>query len=305
MVERLKFAIEKARAERERLGDDASAPARRPAPDDDARQSPRTGSPAAAEQANDQLEQGEGRGFGAGPLTDWSIFSELPIDDKRMERARIVSHLKSDPAYRAFDMLRTRSMRAMKEKDWSRLAITSPTKGAGKTVVSLNLAFSLARQPGTKVLLLDMDLVAPQLTDVIAPETDADIEAFLSGATPAETYLRRFKHNLLIGLNSKPVAGSAELLQSEAANRILIDTIERTQPNIVIFDTSPVLVSDDALNVMANADCAMMVVASGEAKVRDIEESERLVAEWTELLGVVLNKSEETSRESYGYGYGY
>lgn len=314
MVERLKYAIEKARAEREgRSGQPAVA--------SQASSQPPSGGAAEAEaiaaqaavaeetaptEASGRLDAGLGSASaagGPGAPWDWSAFPELDIDDKRLARARIVSHKRSDPAYRAFDMLRTRTLRAFKDNGWSRLAITSPIKGAGKTLVSLNMAFSLARQPGAKVLLLDLDLAVPQLSEVLAPKTEADIQGYLTGEVAPQDYFQRCGENLLLGLNRAPVQAASELLQSETAAMVIADTIARAKPTIVIYDTSPVLVSDDALSVMAHADCAMMVVAAGETRAREIEESEKLIAEWTELLGVVLNKSEEKNRETYGYGY--
>lgn len=292
MVERLKSAIEKARAQREGYGQPAaraSAAASGAAAAQAAQAAPEAALPAAPPELQTE------------PLENWQVFKEIAADQKRLQRARIVSHDKSDLAYRAFDMLRTRTMHALREKGWKRLAVSAPTMGVGKTVVVLNLAFSLARQAATRVLLFDMDLARPSLTKVLDPDTDADMRAFLTGAAPAESYLRRYGSNLLLGLNNAPVANAAELLQSEDASRILADTIERTRPTVVIFDTSPILVSDDALSVMANVDCAMMVVGAGETKPNDIVESEKLIAEWTDLLGIVLNKSEEKNRDLYGY----
>lgn len=309
MVERLKFAIEKARAEREgRSGRPAFASETAPggaaeagvaasqeadAPIGDAGLSGGSGTSLAATAAGDD----------ANSPWDWAAFPELEVDDKRLARARIVSHKRSDPAYRAFDILRTRTLRAFKDKGWSRLAVTSPIKGAGKTLVSLNMAFSMARQPGAKVLLMDLDLAVPRLSEVLAPDTEANMRGYLTGEVAPENFFRRCGQNLLLGLNRAPVQAASELLQSDTAAMVIADTIARAQPNIVIYDTSPVLVSDDALSVMAHADCAMMVVAAGETRAREIEESEKLIAEWTELLGVVLNKSEEKNRETYGYGY--
>ncbi len=286
MVERLKSAIDKARAQRTGF-----PPAATPA--------------MTATQATPQASA-QASALKASPvpdldLSDWSIFLDAPMDERRLEQERIVARSKKDPAHRAFDMLRTRTMRTLQEKGWSRIGLTSPTKGAGKTVVSLNLAFSLARQASTRVLLLDLDLVAPRLTQIIDPMTDADMGAFLSGRTPPEAYLRRCDDRLLVGLNRAPVPNSAELLQSGEAVRRIAELIERTRPTVVICDLSPIMVSDDALQVLANVDCALLVVAAGETLADEIVESEKLMAEWTPLLGIVLNKCDEKSRDLYGY----
>lgn len=274
MVERLKSAIEKARAQR-------------------------TGAPMPPSGARTQAARAPLSPLGA--PTDWSAYPELELDLKRLERERIISRDKSDPAYRAFDMLRTRTIRTSKEKGWSRIALTSPTKGVGKTVVAINLAFSLARQPDTRVLLVDFDLVSPRLSEVLAPKGDVSIEAFLRCETTPENYFRRYGENLIFGLNHTRVLNSAELLQSVDTAARLNETLEYTRPTIVLYDLPPVMASDDALSVLANVDCALLVAGAGQTVAREVIESERLISEWTNLLGVVLNKSEETSKDYYGY----
>ncbi|MEQ9121715.1 MAG: P-loop NTPase, partial [Alphaproteobacteria bacterium] len=184
---------------------------------------------------------------------------------------------------------------------WSKIGITSPTKGVGKTVISVNLAFSMARQAGRRVLLLDLDLAAPRIASILAPGQTFGMRDFLVGRTTPEAFLRRCGDNLLVGLNSQPTHDGAEILQSERAKQAIADAIERARPTVVICDLSPALVSDDALNALAAVDCALMVVGAGETTAKEIRESEKLVNEWTELLGIVLNKSKESVREYYGY----
>ncbi len=237
----------------------------------------------------------------AASLSDWSPFAELPVDPKRLNRERVVARDKSDPAHRAFDMLRTRASRVMGEKGWRRIGVTSPTKGVGKTMVSVNLAFSLARQESSRVLLLDLDLAAPRMRDILAPDFDGDIVAALRGQRGLDTHLRRCGDNMLVALNGAPTRDSAEVLQSADTARAVGDLIEATQPTVVICDLAPVMVSDDALNFLTNVDCALIVAAAGETNANELNESMALIEEWTDILGVVLNKSEEKTRDSYGY----
>ena len=171
----------------------------------------------------------------------------------------------------------------------------------GKTVVSVNLAFSLARQKSTRVLLLDLDLAAPRVGSVLCPERKMDMRSFLMGATPPEDFFLRCSDNMIVGLNGESAIDASEILQSASTKQVLDDAIEKLQPDIVIYDLSPVMVTDDALNVLSTVDCAMMVVAAGETVASEVRESEKLITEWTELLGVVLNKSSEKNRDLYGY----
>lgn len=298
MVERLKSAIEKARAQRDGYGaTSAGQPAPGPAEQAAAPvRAERTPGEAAA-----KSEAGLPAAIEMDPLADWSVFEELTLDEKRLRAERIVAHDDLDPARKSFDMLRSRILRVFREKNWSRLGVISPAKGDGKTVVTLNLAFSLARQRDARVLLLDLDLSAPRMSNVLAPDNEADMASFLSGAIPPDKFLRRWGRNLVVGLNKGPISGSSEIVQSADTARVLQETIERTKPTIVLFDLSPVLVSDDAINVLAQTDCALMIVGAGKTRASEIADAEKLVGEWTNLLGLVLNGSEEKTSGVYGY----
>ena len=49
----------------------------------------------------------------------------------------------------------------MSMQGWKRLAVTSPGPGCGKSTVTMNLAFALARQPDIRTLVIDLDLRRP------------------------------------------------------------------------------------------------------------------------------------------------
>ena len=272
MVERLKKAIAKAHAERvdreATLGD--AAPGE---------------TPAAASEI-DAL---------------WSSVSPLEIDERAMNRSRVVSFAGQHPARISFDILRTRLTKMLRENDWSRLAVTSSTKGEGKTFVSLNLAMSLARNRDNRVMLLDLDLRAPGLSRVLHTREALFVDEFLHGEIDPRDYFRSIEDNLIVGLNSRIVPNSAELIQSETAETVLNATIDFFQPTIVIYDLPPIMVSDDTIGVLDYADGALLVAAAGETNTREIAESERLILEHTNLLGIILNKGEQTDTKKYYY----
>ena len=102
--------------------------------------------------------------------------------------------------------------------------------------------------------------------------------------------IRRAGDNLAVALNSRAVENPAELL-SAARTADIIDEIEaQLRPDVVIFDLSPVLVSDDAIAFLDQVDCALVVAAADESTVAEIEKCGKDLAKRTQVLGVVLNK---------------
>src|SRR5262245_8159725 len=90
-------------------------------------------------------------------LRDWEL------SPAHLESVRIIAHDVDDPRSKSFDMLRTQVLQTMGANSWRVLAVTSPTAGCGKTFTAINLAVSIARQPETPALLVDLDLQKPQI----------------------------------------------------------------------------------------------------------------------------------------------
>ena len=110
---------------------------------------------------------------------------EVTLDPGLLERNRIVSHSMSDPNHVAFNLLRTRVRKVMTDNRWKSLAITSPTPDCGKTTVSLNLAFSLARTPNCRTVIVDLDLKKPSVARTLGIEPTGSIGQFLQGNAEA------------------------------------------------------------------------------------------------------------------------
>lgn len=211
-----------------------------------------------------------------------------------MERGELSSHI---------DLLRTRALLAMRDNKWSRLAVTSPNIGCGKTTTCLNLAFSIARQKEQRVLLIEMDLRKPGILKTIGLTDDApQFSRVLRERDTPEQHLVRLAPNLVVGANRKPANQPSELLQSSGLHRVL-DELERIyQPTITIFDMPPMLVSDDVMGFVDNVDCVLLMAAAGISSIKEIDSAEKDLSERTNVLGVVLNKCRYTSKE-YGYNY--
>ena len=230
----------------------------------------------------------------------WSTIPRVQIDDTHLAAERIVSWKKSDPAYLAFDVLRTRLLRMLAENDWKTVLITSPTKGCGKTTVAINLAVSLARQAAARTLLVDLDLKTPEVARRLGLNA-APLADWLRSDAPPRDHLARIGDNLAVCLNSKGTWNSAELLHDPRTFERLNTMVADTAPVAVIYDTPPILASDDALGLLPQVDCVMLVAAAGQTTAEQIEECERLLEGHTHFLGVLLNKCEVPSNSGYRY----
>jgi Mrp family chromosome partitioning ATPase len=277
MVERLKEAIQKARERREASGAPAASAPR----------------PAAPTQTSLPVET----------ETAWNRLKLVAPSPSHLKRERIVSLSRSDPAYAAFDILRTRILKVCRDQNWVRIGIVSPTKGCGKSLVAANLAFSISRQTEYRVALLDMDLRAPRLAAMLGVEEDADITAFLRGEASIDETFTRLHENLAVAVNTKIERNPSELMQSAACARAFDLLVTSLRPNIALFDLPPMLTLDDSIGILPSLDAVLLVAASGSTTAKEIDDCERTIVASTQFLGVVLNKCEDTGTEPYLYGY--
>ena len=97
---------------------------------------------------------------------DWNALPKSGMTARILDRARIVTGGLAMNAT-AFDMLRTKVLQRMRAEGWKRIAVTSADKSCGKSTVSLNLAFSLARQSELRAILVEADLRRPSLAKAL------------------------------------------------------------------------------------------------------------------------------------------
>lgn len=288
MVERLRTAIQKARQSRQTGGTAGQGGG----------QGAGSGTPGAP-----GPETQAAQGATARPASDpWAGLEPLNSDPDRMTRSRIVTHDKSDLAHVPFDILRTRILRVCREQGWTRIAITSPTKGCGKTLVATNLSFSLARQSDLHTLLVDMDLRAPSVARTLGMANAPAMIDVLRGDVQPESVLRSAGPSLAVLANSRRVEDAAEQMQAERTAAVLDGLIDRMQPDIVLYDLPPLLLTDDVTGFLSMVDCALLIVAAGQTRPAEITECERIFEGQTNFLGVVLNKAEVAVQPYYEYG---
>jgi Mrp family chromosome partitioning ATPase len=234
-----------------------------------------------------------------GANSPWLGLAEVSPDPRHLEAGRIVAD-KPRPEADPFDVIRTKLLHQLRERGWTRVAVTSPGNGCGKTTTCLNLAFSLARQPDLKIVVLELDLRQPSMASILHLGGERDLAGVLAGTRRAHDELLRIGTNLALAVNSTPVPSAAELLASPGAAAAVDEIEEMLKPDVMLFDTAPVLTGDDTLAFADQVDCALLVAAAEESTIAEIDRAGELLAGHTQVLGVVLNKCRFLSR-SEGY----
>jgi protein-tyrosine kinase len=224
----------------------------------------------------------------------------VEVSEQHLADKRVIASQYSNAQSGVFRMLRTQVLQKMREKSWQTLAITSPTAGEGKSLVSSNLAVAMAMESNQTVLLVDLDLRNPRLNDYFSLDVKLGLKDYLEGDIDLTDVLINPGVKGLVILPGKGRAeNSAELLSSKKMSRLVADLKARYNSRMIIFDTPPILQTDDVLLASKYIDSTLLVLEDGKNKESEIVKSLQLL-EGTHLIGSVLNKSEKPpTHQSY------
>jgi len=224
---------------------------------------------------------------------------QISLDIEHLEDNRIISHERSNPKAASYDMLRTQVIQMMSETGCQTLAITSPKSGCGKTVTSINLAFSVARHTDRSAILIDLDLRKPNIANYLGINCEKSLIDYLQGMAQLEEILvTPGVERLAVLVNNGAIKNASEVITSKILNDMLLELRNRYPSAILIFDMPPMLSTDDVLAFLPQVDCTLLVIASGQTVMSDVENCERLMNS-THYLGIVLNKYDGRQEEYY------
>jgi Mrp family chromosome partitioning ATPase len=241
-------------------------------------------------------------------LDPWDDLPIIPVNERLMDENLIITATRHDPAHAAFDVLRTRLVQTLQDKGWNRVAITSPTKGCGKSFVAVNLAIALSRYANYRTVLMDMDLRDPSIATLLGVENPGSIGAFLRGERSMEQQFHKFGPNnlkigqrLAIAMNDTLEPYAAELLARPSTQDRIHEMEETLQPDVVLYDLLPALAHDDVIAFREMFDGVLIVAGGGQTTQAEIREVMRRLGDNTPLLGVVLNKADDARTDEYSY----
>lgn len=238
------------------------------------------------------------------PARVWESLNPISLDGDHLARNGLFTNSDQSEIGPAFDILRTRIVQAMAERGWRRIGITSPTHGCGKSFTAANLAMALARRPGSRTVLIDLDLRRPSLHDLFGATPAGALRDFLDGTQPMESLFVRVGKTLAIGFNGEAVQEGGDLLHSADIVQALEAMEVQLDPELTVMDLPPALLSDDVLAMKGKVDAILIVVDGTKTTAKDIRACESLFENRIPVLGVVLNRAQEPGlgRRRYGKG---
>ena len=203
----------------------------------------------------------------------------------------------ADAAYR---LIRSKVGRRMQRDNWTSFAVSSPRQGDGKTVTTLNLALSIAREKQRPVYVLDLDMRNPSVCEYLGVKGLRPLTEYFAGnAQPADVLYQTTIPYFFIAGSHERVDGASEMLSGPRLEELVQHIRLRSPDAIVIMDLPPVNVTDEALVVAPRVDAMVVVVAEGKTQREDLSRTLSALSEFT-IAGVVVNRSSDQHAGYYG-----
>jgi exopolysaccharide/PEP-CTERM locus tyrosine autokinase len=189
------------------------------------------------------------------------------------------------------------------------IMVSSARPSEGKTFTAVNLALSFAAEQDKTVLLVDADVLKPNVSRTLQVQTGKGLMEYLLDESKdiSDVLYRTNIDKLRIIPAGRSHHLSTELLASERMSETINEFANRYSDRIVIIDTPPLIGINESAILASFAGQAVIVTEEGRSKLNDINTVvERLNPDMA--VGFVVNKAVNESNNSggyYGYNYGY
>ena len=196
----------------------------------------------------------------------------------------------------SFRALRTRIQFSKPGLNIKSILITSSAPSEGKTLTSVNLAGSFARDD-KKTIIIDCDLRKPRVHTVINESLIPGLSDYLFGKSIFENIVRMSKLSKLDFIPAGTIHSNAsEILNSKK----MISLIQKLRElyDIIIIDSPPILAVADTEVISNYVDTSILVVSSNSTEIEWTKQAVDLLKHGqSTFLGVVLN--------NYDFKFGY
>jgi exopolysaccharide/PEP-CTERM locus tyrosine autokinase len=199
-------------------------------------------------------------------------------------------------------LLRNVQCKAAAERS-SLIMVTSALPGEGKTFCAINLALSIAAEVDSSVLLVDADVVHPEVMDRLGLDARKGLLDLLTDErlTLDDVVMRTNVPKLSILAAGKPNDASTELLASSMMDELLERLVAAGHGRVVIFDAPPLLVTTEAAVLASHVGQVVMVVEASRTPLAAAQQAFAAL-EQSPIVMSVLNKGRHpVAADGYGY----
>lgn len=193
-----------------------------------------------------------------------------------------------------FGVLRTRLLNARAKSGLCSVLVTSAQKQEGKSLISVNLAISLAQLGRDRILLVDGDLRMKGITGLLGLQKETGLGNFLQDRASFDACVKQTNLAHLSVTAAGEITEESVPAALEGPRWVEFLDLAKRDFGLIVVDSVPTTapIADFEL-ILAGCDSALLVVQLRKAKWEALEiASARMNGK---LLGVVVNNSEPSA----------
>jgi protein-tyrosine kinase len=234
---------------------------------------------------------------GAKPEAVRAVQYLAPFDRVRLREHRVVFPDDPGAASLAYRMLRTQLLQQASTHRLKAIGVVSALDGEGSTLTALNLALSLAAEPGQSVVLADLNLRRPALAALLGLNAGAGLEQhFRDGLDLREIATGLMGVDGLVVVPTRaPIGGNAGSLAGPRSRALLASLRELAGSGLVLLDLPAALLSDDVLAIAPLLDGVVMVASARRTRRDDFARVDQMLG-GVRVVGTVLNRSDQAEK---------
>lgn len=187
------------------------------------------------------------------------------------------------------------------------IMLSSALSGDGKTFTALNLASSLAMERDLNVILVDGDVAKPHISSLLDCSDKLGLLDFIADTSVSinEIIYSTNISGLYFVPAGKKTEQANELMSGQRMKDVLSQLSGISKNTLLLFDTSPILLTSESKVMASYANFVLLLVRSGVTPKLAVTDSIKTLQEIGVRFGIVLNDTKSNVFTSYGYGYGY
>ena len=187
------------------------------------------------------------------------------------------------------------------------IMLASALPKSGKTYCSINLAVSIARERDVGAVLVDADVLKPNISRVLGLESEVGLIDHLLDPSISlnDIIVPTDFHGIVVIPAGRQHAEATELLASRRMASFVAGLSERFSSRAVIVDTPPLLLTNEAQVLAEHMGQIVMVIEAGASTQDSVLEALDTLNR-SKPINAILNKSRVGVFGDYGAGaYGY
>jgi len=235
---------------------------------------------------------------------DYVNSRHVSLDLNQMLSNCVVAYQGYSPEMEQYRILRTRILHRTNNSGGGKIVmVTSSIPGEGKSLTSINLALTFAKDYNHSVLLLDCDLKRQSIHKILGFDSDRGIaENLLYGCPLADLIVWPGVEKLTIISGGHKVAASSELIGSPNMRHLISELRDRYPDRYVFLDAPPVLAGADAMALAPLVDHILYVVRARSTPLPEIRKSLNFLPK-EKILGLIFNRQPAGQIIPYYHGY--